>query len=51
MHNNLVNAELLKQFNKVQEVTSFHVSTLNTQFLTPSTRDSALEYYTILQKK
>ena len=41
----------LKSFNKVQLISAFHVSTLNAKFLNPKTRDSALDYYYILQKK
>ena len=41
----------LKSFNKVQLIQAFHVSTLTAKFLNPKTRDSALDYYYILQKK
>ena len=41
----------LKSFNKVQLISAFHVSTLNAKFLNPKTRDSATDYYYILQKK
>lgn len=41
----------LKGFNHVQLISAFHVSTLNAKFLNPRTRDSALDYYYILQKK
>ena len=41
----------LNSFNKVQLISAFHVSTLNAKFLNPKTRDSALDYYYILQKK
>ena len=41
----------LKGFNHVQLISAFHVSTLNAEFLNPRTRDSALDYYYILQKK
>jgi hypothetical protein len=41
----------LKGFNQVQLISAFHVSTLNAKFLNPRTRDSALDYYYILQKK
>ena len=41
----------LNSFNKVQLISAFHVSRLNAKFLNPKTRDSALDYYYILQKK
>ena len=41
----------LKGFNQVQLISAFHVSTLNAKFLNPRNRDSALDYYYILQKK
>ena len=47
----LINEEVLKNFNASDTIAAFHVSTLNAKFLNPKTRDSALDYYTILQKK
>jgi len=49
--NKLINEEVLKNFNASDTIAAFHVSTLNAKFLNPKTRDSALDYYTILQKK
>jgi hypothetical protein len=48
--NNIPDSVLLK-FNKIDIISSFHVSTLNGEFLNPKTRDSALNYFYILQKK
>ena len=47
---NIPDSVLLK-FNKIDIISSFHVSTLNGEFLNPKTRDSALNYFYILQKK
>jgi 4-amino-4-deoxy-L-arabinose transferase-like glycosyltransferase len=49
--NELINQELLSNFNKIELISTFHVSTLNAAFLNPKSRDSALTLYTILQKK
>lgn len=49
--NELINKELLTNFNKIEQVSTFHVSTLNAEFLNPKTRDSALTIYAIFQKK
>ena len=49
--NELINQELLTNFNKTERISTFHVSTLNAEFLNPKTRDSALTIYAILQKK
>ena len=49
--NKTYNIDTLKGFNKVQLISAFHVSTLNANFLDPKTRDSALNYFYILQKK
>jgi len=43
--------DLLTSFNKIDQISSFHVSTLNGNFLNPKTRDSTLDYFYILQKK
>lgn len=43
--------DLLTSFNKIEQISSFHVSTLNENFLNPKTRDSTLDYFYILQKK
>jgi len=49
--NELINQELLTNFNTIELVSTFHVSTLNAAFLNPKTRSASLEQYTILQKK
>ena len=49
--NELINQELLTNFNKVEQVSTFHVSTLNAEFLNPKTRESVLTIYSIFQKK
>jgi 4-amino-4-deoxy-L-arabinose transferase-like glycosyltransferase len=49
--NELINQELLSNFNKIELISTFHVSTLNAAFLNPKSRESALTLYTILQKK
>jgi 4-amino-4-deoxy-L-arabinose transferase-like glycosyltransferase len=49
--NKLVTKDFLTNFNTIETITAFHVSTLNAAFLNPKTRDSALDYYRILQKK
>ena len=49
--NELINQELLINFNIIERISTFHVSTLNAEFLNPKTRDSALTIYAILQKK
>lgn len=51
IYNKAMINDSLKSFNKVQLISAFHVSTLNANFLNPKTRDSALDYYYILQKK
>jgi 4-amino-4-deoxy-L-arabinose transferase-like glycosyltransferase len=42
---------LLTHFNKIASISSFHVSTLTGDFINPKTRDSAVDYFYILQKK
>jgi hypothetical protein len=42
---------LLTHFNKITSISSFHVSTLTGEFINPKTRDSAVDYFYILQKK
>ena len=42
---------LLTKFNKIESLSTFHVSTLTGEFLNPITRDSTLNYHYILQKK
>ena len=49
--NELINQELLTNYNKIEQVSTFHVSTLNAEFLNPKTRESALTIYSIFQKK
>jgi len=49
--NKSMHPALLNSFNKIQQISSFHVSTLNAKFLNPTTRDKALDFYYILQKK
>ena len=49
--NNLTTKDLLTNFNTIDTIAAFHVSTLNAKFLNPKTRNSALDYYYILQKK
>ena len=49
--NKLINKDILQKFNTVDTIAAFHVSTLNAAFLNPKTRNSALDYYYILQKK
>jgi hypothetical protein len=49
--NKLVTKDFLTNFNTIETISAFHVSTLNAAFLNPKTRDSALDYYSILQKK
>jgi hypothetical protein len=49
--NVVINQALLTNFNKIELVSTFHVSTLNAAFLNPKTRSASLEQYTILQKK
>jgi 4-amino-4-deoxy-L-arabinose transferase-like glycosyltransferase len=46
-----MNDSLLNKFNKIQMLSTFHVSTLTGEFLNPMTRDSTLNYHYILQKK
>jgi len=46
-----VDSNLYKNFKTITQISSFHVSTLNAQFLNPTTRNTALDYYYILQKK
>jgi 4-amino-4-deoxy-L-arabinose transferase-like glycosyltransferase len=41
----------LTKFNKIESIPSFHVSMLTGEFINPATRDSALDYFYILQKK
>ncbi|NQW78651.1 MAG: glycosyltransferase family 39 protein [Chitinophagaceae bacterium] len=49
--NKLITKDLLTKFNTIETIAAFHVSTLNANFLNPKTRNSALDYYYILQKK
>ena len=49
--NKLTTKDLLTNFNTIDTIAAFHVSTLNAKFLNPKTRNSALDYYYILQKK
>jgi 4-amino-4-deoxy-L-arabinose transferase-like glycosyltransferase len=49
--NKLINQDLLTKYDAIKTISAFHVSTLNAAFLNPQTRDKALNYYTILQKK
>ena len=49
--NKLVTKDILTNFDTIETISAFHVSTLNAAFLNPKTRDSALDYYSILQKK
>ena len=49
--NELINQELLTNFNKIKQVSTFHVSTLNAEFLNPKTRESVLTIYSIFQKR
>ena len=46
-----MNDSLLNKFNKIEFLSTFHVSTLTGEFLNPITRDSTLNYHYILQKK
>ena len=41
----------LTKFNKIESIPSFHVSMLTSEFINPANRDSALDYFYILQKK
>lgn len=49
--NKLINKDMLSKFNTIDTIAAFHVSTLNAKFLNPKTRNNALDYYYILQKK
>lgn len=49
--NKLINKDMLSKFNTIEIISAFHVSTLNAKFLNPKTRNNALDYYYILQKK
>ena len=49
--NERINQELLTNFNKIEQISTFHVSTLNAEFLNPKTRESVLTIYSIFQKK
>jgi hypothetical protein len=49
--NKLITKDLLTKFDTIETIAAFHVSTLNANFLNPKTRNSALDYYYILQKK
>ena len=49
--NKLTTKDMLSKFNTIEIISAFHVSTLNANFLNPKTRNSALDYYYILQKK
>jgi 4-amino-4-deoxy-L-arabinose transferase-like glycosyltransferase len=49
--NKLTTKDMLSKFNTIEIISAFHVSTLNAKFLNPKTRNSALDYYYILQKK
>jgi hypothetical protein len=51
LSNKLITKDLLTKFDTIETIAAFHVSTLNAKFLNPKTRDSALDYYYILQKK
>ena len=51
LSNKLITKDLLTKFDTIEAIAAFHVSTLNANFLNPKTRDSALDYYYILQKK
>jgi 4-amino-4-deoxy-L-arabinose transferase-like glycosyltransferase len=51
IENKNVPDSLLSKFNKIESMPSFHISTLTGEFLNPNTRDSALDYFYILQKK
>lgn len=42
---------IMTKFNKIESIPSFHVSMLTGEFINPATRDSALDYFYILQKK
>jgi 4-amino-4-deoxy-L-arabinose transferase-like glycosyltransferase len=47
----LLSPAMLNEFDSVELISSFHVSTLNAKFLNPRTRDSAMNYHYILRKK
>jgi len=49
--NDLIEKSLLKNFNLIETISTFHVSTLNATFLNPKTRNLSLDLYSILQKK
>ena len=49
--NKLITKDLFTNFNTIDTIAAFHISTLNAKFLNPKTRNSALDYYYILQKK
>jgi hypothetical protein len=49
--NKHITKDFLTNFDTIETISAFHVSTLNAAFLNPKTRDSALDYYSILQKK
>ena len=51
LSNKLITKDFLTKFDTIETIAAFHVSTLNANFLNPKTRDSALDYYYILQKK
>ena len=51
IENKNVPDSLLSKFNKIESMPSFHISTLTGEFLNPTTRDSALDYFYILQRK
>jgi 4-amino-4-deoxy-L-arabinose transferase-like glycosyltransferase len=51
IENKNVPDSLLTKFSKIETIPSFHVSMLTGEFINPATRDSALNYFYILQKK
>ena len=51
IENKNVSDSTLTKFNKIESIPSFHVSMLTGEFINPATRDSALDYFYILQKK
>ena len=51
IENKNVSDSILIKFNKIESIPSFHVSMLTGEFINPATRDSALDYFYILQKK
>jgi hypothetical protein len=51
IENKNVPDSIMTKFNKIESIPSFHVSMLTGEFINPATRDSALDYFYILQKK